>query len=131
MFLIKIMVEAAARVELDSPYFPQIVVCRAFLLILKQLEHFLQSSINKISSIIPSKIKIFYTKFTPRVKFLKSHITILKPKTCQMIFTSLSYMVFGAQLCVRKKAVGMSLGRVCVGTPGNVLHLPIQQCFNL
>jgi hypothetical protein len=61
------MVEAAG-VELDSPYFPQIVVCWAFLLILKQLEHFLQSSINKISSIIPSKIKIFYTKFTPRCK---------------------------------------------------------------
>lgn len=76
----------AAGVELDSLYFPQIVVCRAFLLIFSQLEHFFQSSISKISSIIPSKIKIFYTKFTPRVKFLKSHITILQPKTCQMIF---------------------------------------------
>ncbi|MCD4821925.1 MAG: hypothetical protein K8R11_07630, partial [Methanococcoides sp.] len=69
MFLTKTnkMVEAAG-VELGPPHFPQIVVCRAFLLIFSQLNPFLQSSINKISSIIPSKIKIFYTKFTPRIK---------------------------------------------------------------
>ena len=57
----------AAGVELGTPHFPQIVICRAFLLILKQLNPFLQSSINKISSIIPFKIKIFYTKFTPNL----------------------------------------------------------------
>ena len=61
------MVEAAG-VELDSPYFPQIVICRAFLLNFSQLDSFIQSSIDKISSISSIKIKIFYTKFTPRSK---------------------------------------------------------------
>jgi hypothetical protein len=61
------MVEAAG-VELGSPHFPQIVICRAFLLILKQLKHFLKSSIHKISSTSSTKIKKFYTKFTPKVK---------------------------------------------------------------
>ena len=61
------MVEAAG-VELDAPKFPQTLMCRAFPLILSSLEIILQPSIPKISSISSTKIKKFYTNFTPRVK---------------------------------------------------------------
>jgi len=58
------MVEAAG-VELGLPKFPQTLMCRAFPLILSSLATIFQSSIPKITTISSTKIKKFYTKFTP------------------------------------------------------------------